>query len=113
MIPLIDDDVEEQVEQFLGRLTTSESSDVVLLNPATATIQITDDDSKIMILAVEWMSLYPSTDVMFSFRDDAYTFNESSGMVTIYVDKMGNTDRMVMLMVSGRKYYYQQYNNYS
>ena len=42
-------------------------------------------------------------DVQFTFRQDSYTFNESSGLVSIFVDKVGQTDLTIELMVTGRK----------
>ena len=47
--------------------------------------------------------LYFSAVVVFTFREEVNAFNESDGLATIIVDKVGLTDQTVVLMVTGRK----------
>ena len=52
---------------------------------------------------VSFYSVVVFADVQFTFRQDSYTFNESSGSVSIFMDKVGQTDLTIVLMVTGRK----------
>ena len=45
-IPITDDNIDEAIEQFLGRLTMVTSGVSVILSPDQATVQIIDDDGK-------------------------------------------------------------------
>ena len=42
--------------------------------------------------------------MVFTFREEVNAFNESDGLATIIVDKVGLTDQTVVLMVTGRKW---------
>ena len=46
MVPLVDNDIQEPVEQFLGQLSSPEDPNILTLMPAVTTIEIVDDDGE-------------------------------------------------------------------
>ena len=48
MVPVVDNDIQEPVEQFLGQLSSTEDPNILTLMPAVATIEIVDDDGKLV-----------------------------------------------------------------
>ena len=93
-IPIIDDNLFEGVEEFYGRLTTTDST--VNVTYPNAIAQIIDNDGEFLLFFYVFPSvnycalLYPLlcflTDIEIGFNPNSYTVNENDGSVRFFVE---------------------------
>ena len=113
-VPIVDDDILENVEMFTATLVAQDPS-VVEVVQGTADVSILDNDGNYSVcslyvclsvcLSVCFMlqeycfTLFPA-DVMIGFNPTDYTVSEDGGIVTFFIQKVGSNERDVTVFFS-------------
>ena len=109
-VNILDDEIHELNENFLGELATSDED--VILTPEQTMIRILDNDGITYIAAAAVLHAllcydlfsFPASVVTFTFRQPMFMFMENVGNGTVCVDRNGATDQTITVVVNGGSY---------
>ena len=107
-INILDDQFYELNEDFFGHLSTADGD--VVLQPQETRVLIVDNDGMQQTTFIKQSKLfYLNTVVTFTFRQPVYMFMEDVGTGRVCVDKIGNIDQTITVIVNGGMYMFLQY----